>query len=54
MPYKLANEKIMNGLPSKSFSTVVLPLGQNMDPGAVAPQFICSTASSDCRQQLKL
>jgi hypothetical protein len=27
MPYKLATKRIMNGLPSKSFSIMVLPFG---------------------------
>jgi hypothetical protein len=41
VPYKQAIGKITNGLPSKSPSIMVLPLGQKMDPGATAPQFIC-------------
>jgi hypothetical protein len=40
--YKLAIGEIMNGLPSKLSSTVLLPLGQKMGPGAIAPLYICS------------
>jgi hypothetical protein len=54
VPYKLAIGKIMNGLLSKSSSTIVLPLGQKTGPGAIVPQYICSIASSGCRLLLKL
>jgi hypothetical protein len=54
MPYKLAIKKITNGLLSESSSTVVLPLGQETGPGAIAPLYIHSTASSGCRLLLKL
>jgi hypothetical protein len=39
VPYKLAIGKMMNGL-NKSFSTMVLPLGQKMGLGAIAPIYI--------------
>jgi hypothetical protein len=52
--YKLAVGKIINDLPSESSSIMVLPLGQKMDPRAIALQFICSTASSCYRLLLKL
>jgi hypothetical protein len=42
MPYKLAIGKMTNGLLSESSSTMVLPLGQKMGPGAIAPLYICS------------
>jgi hypothetical protein len=45
VPYKLAIGEMMNGLLSKSFSIIVLPLGQKMGPGAITPRFICSNAS---------
>jgi hypothetical protein len=34
---QIGSLKVMNVLLSKSLSTVVLPLGQKMDPGAIAP-----------------
>jgi hypothetical protein len=37
LPHKLAIGRITNGLPNESFSIMVLPLGQKMDPGATAP-----------------
>jgi hypothetical protein len=54
VPYKFVIEKIMNGLLSKSSNTMVLPLGEKMGPGAVAPLYICSTASSGCSLLLKI
>jgi hypothetical protein len=39
VPYQLAIGKIMNGLLSKSSSTMVLPLGQRMGPEAITPLY---------------
>jgi hypothetical protein len=53
--YNLAIGKITNGLLTiHSSSVFVLPLGQKMDPGAIAPLFICSTISSAYRLLLKI
>jgi hypothetical protein len=38
--YKLAINKMINGLLSKLSNTIVLPTGQKMGPGAIAPQFM--------------
>jgi hypothetical protein len=35
VPYKLETGKMMGGLPSASFSLMVLPLGQKMNLGAI-------------------
>jgi hypothetical protein len=43
VPYKLVIGRMMSGLPSDFSSIMILPLGQRMGPGAIAPQFICST-----------
>jgi hypothetical protein len=51
---QIGNGKMMNGLLGKSSSTMVLPPGQKMGPGAITPLYICSTASSGCRLLLKL
>jgi hypothetical protein len=50
----LAIGKMINGLLSEPSSTMVLPPGQKMGPGAIAPLYICSMASSGCRLLLKL
>jgi hypothetical protein len=42
------------GLPSELFSTMVLTLGQMTGPEAIAPQYICSAASSGFMLLLKL
>jgi hypothetical protein len=49
LPYKLAIGRM-----NESSRTMALPPGQKMEPGAVAPLYICSTASSGCRLLLKL
>jgi hypothetical protein len=51
---KLAIGKMKSGLPSESSSIMVLPPGQKIDPGAIAPLFICLTALSSYRLLLKL
>jgi hypothetical protein len=50
VPYKLETGKMMSGLPSESFSIIVLPLGQKMDLGAITLRFICSISLFGSRQ----